>query len=810
MMPKRLRTSLFFCLFAGAAFAAAEKPIALMGFTTDVRGIESEIMKPGRFVYKTFCDQWLDPATYGDYSAIYVGEKLDGAAKGKNWCEPGPARDALAKFIAGGGTVIVGGNYCLRQLMGWPNEKKPDPLRAEIVHLTNLVGRTKANFSKAKKRLGYADEAGNYVVTPEGLRVKEIVAEYEAAFAKVRNAQKIPIEGKWEAKPLGEPGTLKLNDRFANRPAFFRPRARKDGITLFDGAAKAVIVVPPEEKECLKLANEMAWHLEKMCGSVFDVVDTPPAAGPALIYRTVARPASFTRGTSSYFKIWREGERVILGGEDAGLSRATTYVLEALGCRYIWPGESGKIIPKTSKIILPDIEVEDATSFVIRRIRLYGQSEWRDNPANRDFYRWHGMNDNRLMTSEKPGDADGYQWGHYYKDYYKKYHKTNRDWFALQPDGTRTLNLGSHPERPTFCMSNIGLAQETARRIKEAFRARPDKKALSICLPDGATSTWCMCEECRKMDPVNAPAGGITIFFPERRTMPYVSFTDRTFAYMNRIAEMVAEEFPDKLLSCYAYGGYTKPPVKVVPHKNLLILSVAGYYSAYGKGDEVEKNLAAWANFGNKLLWRPNAHGSFYIAAPDNFGRRMFHDISLMGANGIFGVDYDTMSCEWATKPFVYYMVCRAHYNPDCLDFDSIADDYCRAGFGKGAKAVRAYFDAVEQACHTAAAQNAADTKPATSWADRVRRRCRLTEATDYDLLDRHLAEARALTAGDNAIAFRLARLQFGTDLGRRMKDIRAGRATEEAKAEARAFIADYLEKDPGAYPKNHERLVIK
>ena len=171
MMPKRLRTSLFFCLFAGAAFAAAEKPIALMGFTTDVRGIESEIMKPGRFVYKTFCDQWLDPATYGDYSAIYVGEKLDGAAKGKNWCEPGPARDALAKFIAGGGTVIVGGNYCLRQLMGWPNEKKPDPLRAEIVHLTNLVGRTKANFSKAKKRLGYADEAGNYVVTPEGIVV---------------------------------------------------------------------------------------------------------------------------------------------------------------------------------------------------------------------------------------------------------------------------------------------------------------------------------------------------------------------------------------------------------------------------------------------------------------------------------------------------------------------------------------------------------------------------------------------------------------------------------------------------------------
>ena len=808
-MKKLIITAVAGCLCAAAGFAK-DRPIALMGYTTDVRGIEAEVMKPGRYVYETFCDKWIDPADYGKYAAIYVGEKIDGAAKGKNWRENGPSRDALAKYLASGGTVIVGGDYCLRQLMGWPNRKNPDPLRAQIIHMTNLIGRTKANYSKAGKRLGYADEAGEYVITPEGRRVQEIAEAYKKVFAAVKGVQRIPIEGKWETKPLGAPGDLKLCDRFANRPRFMPRRVLKDGITILDGAKKAAIVVPNGEEYCLKLARELAWHFEKMSGTAFEVTDTVPADGPALVYRTVERPASFTRGRSAYFKIWREGERVILGGEDAGLSRATTYVLEALGCRYIWPGVTGKIIPKRAKIVLPDISVEDATSFVIRRIRLYGQPEWRDDPANRDFYRWHGMNDNRLMTSEKPNDADGYQWGHYYKDYYKKYYKTHRDWFALQPDSTRTLNLGSHPERPTFCMSNPGLAEETARRIKEAFRRNPDKKALSICLPDGATSTWCMCEECRKMDPVNAPAGGITVFFPARRALPYVSFTDRTFAYMNRIAEMVAEEFPDKLLSCYAYGGYTKPPVKVKPHRNLLILSVAGYYPSYGRGDEVEKNLAAWANFGNKLLWRPNAHGSFYITAPDNFGRRMFHDISLMGANGIFGVDYDTMSCEWATKPFVYYMVCRAHYNPDRLDFDTIADDYCRAGFGKGARAVRAYFDAVEKACHTAAAQNAADTKPATSWADRVRRRCRLTNATDYDELDRHLAAARALTAGDEAIAFRLARLQFGTDLGRRMKKIRAGEATEAEKEEARRFIADYLEKDPGAYPKTHGRLVIK
>jgi hypothetical protein len=795
-------------IFAAAGLFAG-KPVALIGFGTDIKAMRSEVLSQSRLASVMFKDKWVEPNDYGKYSVLDFGEKLRGEALGKNWIE-GEARAAAEKFLADGGTVIVAGKEAMNELFGKPNRKNPHPLREKVIYIPESYGRMLANFAKAKKPLSFPDDAGNDILTDEGRRAKALQDRFIAAFAQAKDVEKLPEGEKWEAVPLGAPGDMKLPTSLSRRPVLGKRVARPDGLTILDGAVKAVIVVPPEEEECRKLADELAWHLEKMSGKTFDIVDRVPEKGPALVYRTVRCPKGFPRGTAAYFKIWREGERVILGGEDAGLSRATTYVLEALGCRYIWPGVTGKIIPKRAKIVLPDISVEDATSFVIRRIRLYGQPEWRDDPANRDFYRWHGMNDNRLMTSEKPNDADGYQWGHYYKDYYKKYYKTHRDWFALQPDSTRTLNLGSHPERPTFCMSNPGLAEETARRIKEAFRRNPAKKALSICLPDGATSTWCMCEECRKMDPVNAPAGGITVFFPSRRALPYVSFTDRTFAYMNRIAEMVAEEFPDKLLSCYAYGGYTKPPVKVKPHRNLLILSVAGYYPSYGRGDEVEKNLAAWANFGNKLLWRPNAHGSFYIAAPDNFGRRMFHDISLMGANGIFGVDYDTMSCEWATKPFVYYMVCRAHYNPDRLDFDSIADDYCRAGFGKGARAVRAYFDAVEKACHTAAAQNAADTKPPTSWADRVRRRCRLTNATDYDELDRHLAAARALTAGDEAIAFRLARLQFGTDLGRRMKKICAGEATEAEKEEARRFIADYLEKDPGAYPKTHDRLVIK
>lgn len=787
-----------------------EKPAAIIGFTTDVRAMVSDVMTPGRYVCEQFCDRWPDPSTYGRYAVLYFGEKIDGKAKGHDFMKDAASRAALERFVADGGTVIVAGQYCLRQLFGWPDAKNPDPLRAKVIAVTNCLGRMKADFAKAEKPLGFADDVGNFIVTPEGQKVRDLTDAYARIFADVKGLKRIPVEGKWEVKALGAPGTLKPPTRFPKRPVLGKPVERPDGLVLLDGDRKAKIVVPKDVyKDCLRVAKELAWHLEKMSGQAFEVVREEPKEGPALVYRTLRPPEGFARGSAAYFKVWREGEKVYLGGEDTGKSRATTYVLEALGCRYLWPGETGKVIPRKTRIVLPEIAVEDATSFVIRNLRTYGAPAWLDDPENRSFYQWHGLNDHKLLNHDNPDVAWGWGWGHYYGDFYRKYYKDHRDWFALQPDSTRNLRLGSHPERPTFCLSNDGLAHETARRIKEEFRKRPRQKCLSICLPDGTTSTQCMCEKCRALDPVNAAPGQFTVFFPERHTVPYVASTDRVFDFMNRVTAEVMEEFPDKYLSCYAYGGYTAPPVKTVPHPRLVILSVAGYYTGYDTDDAVERNLAAWAGFGNKLLWRPNAHAGFYFPCPDNLGRRMFADISLMDANGLLGVDYDTMSSEWATKPFTYYMVARAHYNPDRLDYDSIADDYCRSGFGPGWKSVRRYFDLVGEACDRASKLNA-KAKPATCWAERVARRLQLPRQLDFDELDRCLAEACAAAPGDEAVLFRLGRLQFANGLGRRMLKIVDGTASADEKEEAKKYIADYLAKDPSAYRPDHNQLQIR
>ena len=57
------RALLFLAILPTAVFAAdlgvVGKPVAICGFSTDVRGVEMEVMRPGRYVYEKFENKWL-------------------------------------------------------------------------------------------------------------------------------------------------------------------------------------------------------------------------------------------------------------------------------------------------------------------------------------------------------------------------------------------------------------------------------------------------------------------------------------------------------------------------------------------------------------------------------------------------------------------------------------------------------------------------------------------------------------------------------------------------------------------------------
>ena len=78
--------------------------------------------------------------------------------------------------------------------------------------------------------------------------------------------------------------------------------------------------------------------------------------------------------------------------------------------------------------------------------------------------------------------------------------------------------------------------------------------------------------------------------------------------------------------------------------------------------------------------------------------------IICIKVNNLIGTDFDCNSHQWSGRGLIYYALAKGHINPDRLCYDDIFDDYCRAGFGKAASAVKDYFNLLEKLTDDAAA----------------------------------------------------------------------------------------------------------
>ena len=623
-----------------------------------------------------------------------------------------------------------------------------------------------------------ADEQGN-VVIPEGTaRRRDEARKNGKDFV-------VPEENGWLATPLGAPGDLKVNTDLPNKPIFRPRRQAAEGLLLFGGPKDAVIVCQ-HGPVLQRPMNELRYHLEQMIGREVKVVTNFPKDGePALTVR-------YCDGDAERSVVRVEDGVVSIEGRDAsGLSHALTYFLEAVGCRYLWPGKGGKVIPRKSRVAVPEgLSLDFTPTLKIRRIRDYNATHERrvtdsacfgfdalkvlrtkrlagiDHADNRTFWQWHGLNDSIAVPGDEPNDDGKIRWEHRFNDYAERFFDEHPDWFALQPDGRRRGDA-----RPTFCLSSDGLAEQVAKETIEMFRGDMSVQALSMCFPDGGYMSWCHCEACRRLDPVNASPITLTLYqLPQgRETRPYVAYTDRVLNFYNRVAAKVKAELPDKMLSMYAYSHYEAPPVKERPDPCLIVLTCAGgSYQTEASRESARRSVAAWGTFGNKLLWRPNALAGYRAWAPVNFARWLFDDVETFKANGLIGTDFDCMSGEWATDGFMFYMLAKAHLNPDRLSYDDIAADYCEAAFGAGAEAMKRYFAALERHYAAVAARRAADlAAKSVSALDRRAPADAYMRTLDLDALSAILDDAEAAATGDGDALARIAFVRRGVSHGR-------------------------------------------
>ena len=584
--------------------------------------------------------------------------------------------------------------------------------------------------------------------------------------------------------------------------------AAEPGLMLVSaGQAKAVIVLPSKASRAAgEGAKILREHLSQISGTELKVLKESelgqvkvvdgriePASGKAIADTFIlVGESELAKKLGAKSKALGPGgilirtfgnALVLLGADDKTPSdkfgsryAVTTFLEDVLGCRYLWPGESGKVVPKRATITVKPLNVRFTPLFEQRNIRPSGYSSRVQEGLDRlgfsksdflqvretassvrsrsgDWMGWHRMGGTLGLKTGDGTILPAKTW--------EKFLKEHSEWFAMQSDGSRYFDPSW--ERPRLCKSNTALIEAIAQEnIKELDR-NPGQKSVSLMTNDGGGKAgFCMCPACKALDPQEGrPTRIWTYDHKSGRTerFDYVSMTDRMLYFYNAIAEKVAKVHPDVVFTGQAYSIYASPPVRYKLHPKIVIRFVhsTGHYNR----DETRRlgmaDWDAWAEAAGMIFWRPNLLlWGRHEAVPGNYVHKLAEDFSHIAHNKCVGTDFDSCMHHWATQGLNYYVLAKLHWKDD-LNVDEVIDDYCRSGFGDASDQIKRYLARVEQLTNaTAAVKREGDTRSVD-----------VTEPYTPEVI----AELRALLKsadkvadGDNEVSRRIEFLRVGLD----------------------------------------------
>jgi len=496
------------------------------------------------------------------------------------------------------------------------------------------------------------------------------------------------------------------------------------------------------------------------------------------------------------------GNTVIITGEGhVGIQHAVHTFLESLGCRYLWPGELGKVVPYREALHAPELNRRESPQMCMRNLRSISASSDRSQGGlvrlgvstkhygemiragsmtlqkGRGWPGWHRLGIRELVYR-----------GHSFTGYWEGHGKEHPEWFALQPTGIRDQSVSS--SRPRFCHSNRQLIDQVIKDKCAELEAEPGQAGVALGLPDGGQTSFCLCGNCRKLDPVDAQERQfLDCSVGVQWRFSYRSLTDRVLWFSNEIAKGVAARFPDKYLSYDVYSAYSAPPVAVRPHPNLLIACVPGS-SMYRSEESRERQfrfLAKWASFGNRMFLRPNILlANWSTVVPQNFARKLFYDFRFFHNRRMIGSDFDSILGHWSTMGPTYYVLAKAHWDPGKVTAEELIADYCLKGFDKAAEPIYNYFGEVEALTADAASKGTSIIESYTP--ERLKR------------LRSYLEKAKGIASKlpDPNVLHRVKFLEIGLEIAELTKAVADGGGRPE-RDQLRARAVQALEEYPTA-----------
>ena len=482
-----------------------------------------------------------------------------------------------------------------------------------------------------------------------------------------------------------------------------------DLVLVKDGAPKATIVIAAQSNDKVKVAAEdLQKYIENISGAKLPIVTDEKEPQGALILVGRSRPTDAmkvaipscltTERVEEGFVIVSKGDRLVLAGNNDGPYHGTEYAvyefLNRLGVRWFMPGEFGEYVPQQSTIQFPEMNVAEKPDFIMRNwwyVYFNGTPEmmeqtkrWKLRNKMNDTTNATGLDDGFFMI---PDDGNILQWP-------AERFKEHPELFGLNADGTRNENLPN--------LSNPKSVEITAEIIKDHFRKNPKANSYKIGAGDGFHRDF-SAETVKK-------SLNIAGSYSRQNVAAELNVSEEWIQFVNQVAAEVHKEFPRAYIATSAYANRDIPPVGVKLDDHLVVMAAtiaccnlhAMDHPHCWQNQRRGQMLKRWTELCPRVwIYHYNEQMLVTGLTPLPETRKLRRDFPRYKQWGIIGF-HDEARNVWAECGIASrYLRARLQWNANA-DVDAILDDFYAKWYGKAAKPMRTFYDAIEDAIEKA------------------------------------------------------------------------------------------------------------
>lgn len=454
------------------------------------------------------------------------------------------------------------------------------------------------------------------------------------------------------------------------------------------------IVIPRAASPSVNYAaQELQSYLKKMTGARLPIVpDTDPERTREILVGKSSRLGSLgvavdwaAVGKEGYI-LRTVGERLLIaGGEPRGTLYGIYDLLEdKLGCRWFAP--EIERVPQTRRLALPRLDERKVPVFEYRE--TYTWESFDGNWMARNRLNGAGGR-GRLLERQnirppvpaldaRHGGDIRFGFGFFVHTFDKlvssnQYFAVHPEYFALRKGKRKTSQL---------CCTNEDVIRLCTDAIRAGMRAQPEATVFSLSQSDNREP--CECDRCAALEKAEGTGMGPLLHL------------------VNRVAENVEKEFPDKIVETLAYQWSRQPPKTMRPRPNVVIRLADieccfAHPLASGCNEANKKfvaDLQAWAKVCNRLwIWDYTTDYAHYLLPLPN--KRLIDDnIRLFAANRVAGVfeqgTYDTFDSEMVALKA--YLIAKFLWSPN-YDETLATREFLDAYYGAASPVIQRYLD---------------------------------------------------------------------------------------------------------------------